>query len=332
MMNDPREILSAWAIPGPWVIRPTQTGTNNRTFVIETPAGAYLLRCSPNPGDLARVRHEHALLLQLHARRLSFAVPHPLASTAGETAVILGGGIATLFPVITGDHPEGGNVAHAAACGAALGELDAALATIDAGPTPPGLPRFEDLPRAGPLLEEGLRLLARSPRGAAFRPRLHRLLNELVATIPDICARLPAQFIHGDYYRNNVLMRGDRVGGILDFEFASPGPRAMELAVAIRGFSYGPWGAEPFWSLVEALATGYRRHVTLTSAEIEALPAMLLLREATSWVHRIGRCRQGLTTPEEITVRARDLLRLDDRLRAHGAELVRRVEHATATP
>ncbi|MGH2602575.1 MAG: phosphotransferase [Dehalococcoidia bacterium] len=327
-MTDPREALSAWAIPDPSAIRPTQRGTNNRSFVVETPTGAYFLRLSPHAGDLGRVRHEHTLLRRLHEAALSFAVPRPLVTGTGETYVVRDGVAMTLFPIIAGDHPEAGNHAHATACGEALGELDAALATIDLGPTPPGMPRFEDLPHAGPLLEAGIALLHRAPAGEAVVPRLRELLGELVAMIPGLCAGLPAQLIHGDYYRSNVLMRGGRVSGVLDFEFSSSGPRAMELAVAVRGFSSADWGADPFWRVVEALAAGYRRRVALAPAEIAALPAMLLLREATSWVHRVGRYRRGLATPDDIADRAHDLLRLDNHLRAHGTGLVRRVERA----
>ncbi|MGH2535438.1 MAG: phosphotransferase [Thermomicrobiales bacterium] len=326
-MIEPREALAAWAIPGPWAIRPTQRGTNNRSFVVETSAGSYFLRLSPTAGDLARVRHEHTLLRRLHEAALSFAVPRPLVTDTGETYLIRDGVAISLFPGIASDHPEAGNIAQATACGEALGELDAALATIDAGPTPPGMPRFGDLPHAGSLIEDGLALLDQSP-DAAMPPRPRALIAALVATIPGVCARLPAQLIHGDFYRGNVLMRGNRVSGILDFEFASPGPRAMDLAVAIRGFSDADWGTDPSWQIVEALAAGYRRRVALTSAEIEALPTLLLLREATSWVHWVGRCRQGLTTPADIVHRAHDLLRLDDHLRAHGVELIERVERA----
>lgn len=329
-MIEPRDALSAWPVPAPWTIRPTQGGTNNRSVFVDSPAGSFFLRLSQDAGAPARIRYEHVLLRRLHEAGLSFSVPQPLATSAGETFVVTGDVVVSLFPVIAGAPPAAGDIAQAAVCGAALGELDAALAVIETDP-PPGLPHFSDLPRARPLVDEGPALLAGSPGGSALLPRLRNLFAELIALLPEMSVRLPWQVIHGDLFRANILLRGDRVSGILDFEFAAPGPRAMELAVAVRGFSSGDWGTESFWRVVAALAAGYRRRVALAAEEIDALPTLLLLREATSWVHWVGRCRQGLTTPDDIWERAQSLLRLDDRLRAHGEELIRRVARPSIT-
>jgi Ser/Thr protein kinase RdoA (MazF antagonist) len=326
MTIDPHDIRSAWDFPGPWTIRAPEHGTNNRSFFVETTDGSYLLRIYQNAGDLVQIRYEHGLLLRLQEGGLSFAVPRPLATSAGETYVVRDGIVAALFPVIEGRRPVEGSVVQAAACGEALGELDHALAGIELEP-PPGMPHFGDLVEDGPLVEVGLRLLDHAPDGDSDKlvGRLRDRFTEIMASIPHLVGRLPEQVIHGDFYRSNVLMREDRVSGVLDFEFAGPGPRAMELAAAVRGFSYGEWGSERFWHVVEALAGGYRRRVTLSGAEIQALPALLMLREATSWVHRVGQHRRGLRTRDDLRERAASFLRLDELLRAHGEELVRRV-------
>ena len=119
-------------------------------------------------------------------------------------------------------------------------------------------------------------------------------------------------------------MLGDRVSGLLDFEFASPDLRAMDLTVGLCAFGVAARKTGGEWPLIEAFARGYQRRVALTREEIDALPTLLRLREATALVHWVGRLRRDLTTEDNIARRAQDLLGLDDWLRSHGGELIRR--------
>jgi Ser/Thr protein kinase RdoA (MazF antagonist) len=57
---------------------------------------------------------------------------------------------------------------------------------------------------------------------AAFPERLFRLL--------DIAEHLPAQALHMDFVRGNILFQDDTVVGILDFEKTAYGPRAFDVA------------------------------------------------------------------------------------------------------
>ncbi len=118
------------------------------------------------------------------------------------------------------------------------------------------------------------------------------------------------------------------LSGILDFEFAAPDLRAMDIAVALWSFGIALWQTERDWALIEALIAGYRQRHALTSAEVAAIPTLLRLREATSLVHWMGRRRQGLTTADDIAKRAGGMLDVDRWLQAHGTELLRRVEQA----
>ena len=78
--------------------------------------------------------------------------------------------------------------------------------------------------------------------------------------------------------------------------------------------------------MIDALVAGYRRKVALNRAEIETLPNLLLLREATSLIHRIRRLAQGISSEDEVVNRARDMLDFADWLDRHGDEMVRRLE------
>lgn len=75
--------------------------------------------------------------------------------------------------------------------------------------------------------------------------------------------------IHGDLFRDNVLWEGGDVAAILDFEQASGGSLAYDLAVCINDWC---WTGAPDLALARALLDGYQRVRTLPVADREALP------------------------------------------------------------
>jgi Ser/Thr protein kinase RdoA (MazF antagonist) len=329
-MIDLDKLLAAWPISHSRTLRPLDTGTNNLTRLVTRPNGDYILRIYQNTVDSERIRYEHALLLRLQQTGLSFAVPNPLVAASGQTYVTTEESghlvIAAIFPVIPGRRPDARNDAEVDACGAALGELDRALAEIDLDPALPSPPPFGAFAHIHDLIPDPITAVAHPPIAPELRDRLSALLVDLASVIPQLDARLPRQIIHGDFYPSNVLMASGRVSGILDFEFAGPGLRAMDLAVGLGAFApTASSNGSDSRPIVERFAAGYRRWILPATAEIASLPTLLRLREATSLIHWLGRYRQGLTTEADIANRANRLLRLDADLSAHGEELVRRV-------
>ena len=61
-----------------------------------------------------------------------------------------------------------------------------------------------------------------------LRARVDAELAWLAEAWPD---HLPRAVIHADLFPDNVLMRGDEIGGIIDFYFACRDVRAWDLAV-----------------------------------------------------------------------------------------------------
>jgi len=328
-----REMLSAWPIAVSGTPRQTNAGTNNRSHIVDSPAGPYVLRIYQNTNDLERITYEHALLDRLQHAGLPFATPLPLATDSGDTFVVAANGgvpvVAALFPSIPGHEPQRGRVAEAKACGQALGELDAALAQIAVEKTFPGPPWFGQPGPDDELARNPIEAAGQFPLVPEKRRALRGLLNELVELAPNLYAGLPHQIIHADFYPSNVLMRGNQVSGILDFEFASPGPRAMDVAIGLAAFGISTWRAIIDLRIAEAFVTGYQRRIPLTSVEIEALPDLLRLREATSLVHWIGRHDQGLATEHDILWRMDRLLDLDQWMIENGDNLVGCVAQAT---
>jgi Ser/Thr protein kinase RdoA (MazF antagonist) len=75
--------------------------------------------------------------------------------------------------------------------------------------------------------------------------------------------------IHGDLFRDNVLWQDGRLVAILDFEQASGGSLAYDLAVCINDWC---WDGAPRLDLVRALLQGYETRRALADADRVALP------------------------------------------------------------
>ncbi len=103
-----------------------------------------------------------------------------------------------------------------------------------------------------------------SSRLASEAPRLRAALEDAVAHRH----ALPRGLIHGDLFRDNVLWQGDRIVALLDFESASLGSYAFDLAVTLLAWCFGD-GFEP--GLMRAMVEGYESVRALEDVERAAL-------------------------------------------------------------
>jgi homoserine kinase type II len=302
-------------------------GSNNASWRAETAAGAVVVRVYRNAGNLPHIEFEHALLEQLAHAGLSFKVPLPLRSRGGRTLEsidIEGQKVqASVFEVIPGEHPrDWTNLGWVRAAGTALGELDAAMAGIvmPAGLT--ALPLYGHLDRvhwAVPKPEEAITTL---PLDRSLTEAFQGFLARIRERMPRLYDTLPRQIIHSDLAGSNLLLQGERVTGILDFEFASPDLRAMDLTAAVGQMGLPPAADALDLDFVQALAEGYGEAVRLTSREVSAAPDLLLLRGAVSVIHRTGRRLEGLSPLEAVESRIRHVLRLERWLEGHRETVV----------
>lgn len=143
------------------------------------------------------------------------------------------------------------------------------------------LARLHQVELAVPLpagLAMGFKLIDEVSATAARQPALdrHPFLVQMRREAASIRASLPNDLplgpLHGDLFPDNVLMQGDRVAAILDFEESCVDVLALDLAMAFVGCGY-PDG-RPCRDLWTALLEGYQRHRPLQPEEITALPAL----------------------------------------------------------
>lgn len=98
----------------------------------------------------------------------------------------------------------------------------------------------------------------------------HTLDDELAHHEEYLEERLPKGIIHGDLFADNLLFRGKKVSGVLDFEAAAQGKLISDLATAVNALCYldGRYHLDRFSALID----GYQEMRTLALVEWDAFP------------------------------------------------------------
>lgn len=337
LLPDPAALVAAWPLlgqPSALVFSPMRGGTNNTMFRITSAApgaASFVLRLAAPHHDERRAWLEYIALAALERSGLPFAVPTPILAVDGAPwsglATAGGAALATLTCFIPGQPPERGDLAQAECAAEAIGALDVALAALD-------LPDEEAavswrstgaLDQISPLIPEPPVAFAALSINEVARGRLLDGYAALMERLPALYATLPQQLCHEDVAPSNLLMEGERVTGILDFEFLARDVGAMDLTVALVWWTVDMLESGEEWPIIAALARGYARSLRLTEPEIAAIPTLYAMRGYTSLIHRLGRALQGLSPMAHAIARVEAALAWQDWLRAHGARLVAEV-------
>jgi homoserine kinase type II len=154
------------------------------------------------------------------------------------------------------------------------------------------------------LAGRDLELVRANPRGLDWMIAVRDMLldnldnNDLSAIETTLLAAqkldldcLPRGAIHGDLFHDNALFYGERfgdekLGGILDFDYACTDSFALDLAVLLND-----WCIDQHSQLVEsrvsAVIDAYQKQRRLEASEIEALPLLLRLAALRFWLSRL---------------------------------------------
>lgn len=261
-----------WGVSG--TLHPL-TSERDQNHRLDTDQGSFTLKLA-NPAEPAALTEFQTLaLLHTAAQAPDLPVPRVLPARDGRPVIATPHGALRLLTWLPGTP-----VAHlprspalATAIGAALGRLDAALAsfthhaadhhllwdirnTLDLAPLLPALP--DDL-----------------------RPRIDAVLSQFATRTAPALSRLPRQVIHGDFNPHNLLADPadpTRLTGILDFGDMTLSHRICDLAVAA---SYLIDPADPAALLVPLIAACHRTN-PFTAPELLLLPDLITARLATT--------------------------------------------------
>lgn len=279
------EALAAYDLTSPVVsFALSRQGGSNASIGLHTAAGDFVWKTHTLLHSTASIRYEQHLMTWLATQNLSFAVPAALPTRNGALLVNESHGPTSLTRHFPGTHLDPQQPEQTELYGAAIGELQAALEAYPPAPRPDN-PVFASLFDFPPPEREPLSLTP-AQLGLADTQFHNEMLHvwrmeaaTLAAFVAGPYGALPHQVCHNDMTPANVLVHERRVSAVLDFEFACPTPRALDLAMGLRMTSR-VWEDPQPWELFRHFMRGYQRWVQLTDQEVCALPLLLRLRAA----------------------------------------------------
>jgi homoserine kinase type II len=234
-------------------------GSVNTHYLLETSKGKFFLKID-EVKSAPEAQHELDLLLFLRSQ--GFPCPRPLADREGHYFHNYGGKAVSVYPPLPGR---------------TFSEAELTLTQLQ---------------QAGQMLGS-LHLLAQSYKRVIdnrfsferivelyewVRTRVPGHFKQVIHTLDDEIAhqqqfqedKLPKGIIHGDLFADNLLFRGGKLVGVLDFEAACSGKFIYDLATAVNALCYREGGY--VFERFEALLQGYQQVRTLSLPEWDAFP------------------------------------------------------------
>lgn len=330
-------LWEAWPMKGPWHLSPLSGGTNNHILRADAADGQrYVLRVSTEMSNIPRVRYEAALLEAVSRLQPPFLLPLPLRSLDGDIIVPFeredgSSSFAILAPLLPGSLVENrSDLVIASHAGHALAWLDNALATLPemrVSGKVPLRPVFGELEHCHLLVPDPLASVEQLPVEQEHKRQIRHLLITVMERVAGLYSQLPQELLHRDFDPSNILVEHQQVTAVLDFEFAGPDLRVLDVCVALSWWPVNVLGTGKEWGIIDAFGSAYVKHFPLAEQEILAFPDIWRLRDATSFVHRMGRYFAGLETETRMQARVRHSLWREEWLSAHQETLV---QHALA--
>jgi homoserine kinase type II len=250
------------------------TGSVNTNYVLDTPRGKHLLRIDEVKGELD-VKRELDLLLFL--RKAGFPCPQPVPDRKNRWYRDVGGKCVSLYRWIDGTIRPVERLTNERL--EQVGRLLAELHTIGKQ-YKKGIENRFSYDRIAELY-------------AGVRDRLPAYFKRIVRTLDDeveylhhyLDTKLPRGIIHGDLFHDNLVFKGDKLVGMLDFEAAARGRYVFDLATAVNALCF----VREHYDLkrFEALMAGYESLRPLSLAEWDAFPNELRLSALRFTVTRL---------------------------------------------
>lgn len=313
-MIDLEQLRTAYHLIPPLALYPLPGGVNNAVVGLQTGGGDFVIKTLQAPHDPATLSHELAVVQWLATQGLPFTVPTPVVTRTGQQWLAIASPThegdewrQLLLPRIAGHPPDWREPAQMERVGAALAALHGRLAHYPTSNAAAHIP-YGALTQIHPRIPDPFTLapadlgLPATPRHAAALAWWRAELAALRAFIDGPYRALPWQMIHGDFGPGNTLYTAvdGQISAVLDFEFAGPDARALDVAAGLY-FCMRIW--ENPTPLVNATAfwRGYERIQRLTPAELDALPWLIRLRNAVSTLWWFGRALATRASVEDLS-------------------------------
>ena len=234
-------------------------GSVNTSYLLDTARGKHLVRVDEVKGEL-EVKRELDLLLFL--RKHGFPCPQPLNDRKGRYYREAAGKCLSVYRYYDGHQVRTERLA--AAQLESIGRVLADLHTIGKS-YKKGIDNRFSFERVADLYAE---VRGRLP---SYFKRIVRTLDDEVDYLQNYLEnKLPKGIIHGDLFADNIVMKGEKVVAVLDFEAACRGKFIFDLATAVNALCFD--GEQYHLKRFEALIAGYEALRALSLAEWDAFP------------------------------------------------------------
>lgn len=251
------------------------SGIENTNYFVSTSTGRYVLTIFEKLGHADLPFY---LGLMQHLAGKGLPVPGPIAGRQGELFNDLKGKPATLVNCLAGssvDLPNAGQCRE-------IGEFSARAhnAVVDFAGTVANPRGLEWITQAASALK---------PHMPA--DKLELLQDEVahqsrVAQSAEYRA-LARGAVHADLFRDNALMQGEHLGGVIDFYFAGLDTYLFDLAVTANDWCIDHASGEFRLDALEGIIEGYRQHRPFSAAECALWQDMLRAAALRFWTSRL---------------------------------------------
>lgn len=253
------EIAADYGLPKLAAAKPVREGSVNTHYLLETIKGKFIVKIDEVKSEL-EVKRELDLLIFL--RKHGLPCPVPLSDLRGRHCRDWGGKLLSVYKFIDGHTvvPEHITPAQLENVGRVLADLHLIGKAYKKG------------------VENRFAFDRVSEIYAGVRGRLPIYLKKIVRTLDEeleylrnyLENKLPKGIIHGDLFADNIMLKGDKVVAVLDFEASGRGKFIFDLATAVNALCVedNRYSLERF----SALIGGYEALRTLSLAEWDAFP------------------------------------------------------------
>ncbi len=269
-----REDLSVWLaehnVGTLLSLRGIPAGIENTNYFVDTTAGRYVLTLFEK---LTAAELPFYLGLMAHLAGQGIPSARPLPDRSGSLLGELNGKPAALVTFLPGKDVSRPTQAHCAAVGAMLARIHLAGRSYSARmDNPRGLRWWQAvMPQLLPLL-------------AATDAKLLR--EEIDFQTWQRHGELPRGALHADLFRDNVLLEGSRISGVIDFYFACTDAWLFDVAICVNDWCVRRDGSlDP--GRTAALLEAYRATRPFVPEESRAWQPMLRAAALRFWISRL---------------------------------------------
>jgi len=245
------------------------SGIENTNYFVTTSNGRFVLTLFE---ILTAEELPFYLNLMAHLARHGIPCPNPMANRHNQFLGTLNHKPACIVSRLSGKSTNTPNHEQCSAMGAMLGQMHIA-----------GQSFSQVMP---------------NPRGAAWRATTATLVRpfldasqvelldqEVTLHSHNNFAQLPQGVIHADLFHDNVLLDGNRIGGLIDFYFACSDALLYDVAITVNDWCMDNYKLDI--QRTQALLRSYHAVRPLQESERDAWPLMLRLGALRFWLSRL---------------------------------------------